>query len=231
MAKQVKFVLHEPRTALWQFRASYHDDKGEQKTLVIKTDPNTGREIHAVIRFPAGRRMISIPENKKDMNGNSFAEFIENSPYCKGSPTCEGSGIFFKYDPQRDAKIANEEKKERLKAELYAAELQKEELKAIAGFLGCFDPDVDVQESIVGEYARLQYRDFNEKVGTPEVTNTAIFKSALNKDVIRKRGFMYEADLNGKRIQLGNSDEKAISTIASDENLRTAIVEIVESKK
>lgn len=231
MAKVVKFVLHEPRTALWQFRARYNDQEGDEKTLVVKRDVNTGVDVHAVIKFPAGRRMISIPANKKDMNGNSFVDFIENSPYCKGSPTCEGDGIFFKYDPQRDARIANEEKKERLKAELYAAELQDDELKAIAGFLGCFDPDKDVQESIVGEYARLQYRDFNAKVGTPEITNTAIFKSAMNKDVIRKRGFMYEADLNGQRIQLGNSDEKAIAMIASDKDLRKAIMDTVESKK
>lgn len=227
--KFVKFVIHYPRTALWQFRAKYHDENGDLQKLVV--GEHNGKEKLALINFPAGKRIITIPANKKDINGRSFAEFLRNSPYCKGSSICEGEGIFYEYDPIRDAKVANEEARERLKAELFAMELEGDELKSMAAYCGCFDEDEDVQRSVVMEYAKLQFRKFNDKAGTPEVTNTAIFKTAENAGYIKKRGFMYEADINGERIQLGNNEQKAIAMIASEKELRNALLSLVEDKK
>lgn len=219
-----RFVLHEPRTALWQFRAKYYDANGDEQKLVVDKRED-GREIQATIKFPAGKRIITIPENKKDMLGNSFVEFLKNSPYCRDSSICDGMGMFYEYNPKKDAKVAIEETKERNKAESYALELfgTGEKLKNMALYVGCFDEDSEVQHAAVLEYARLQYRDFNDKADTPEVANTAIFKEAQNKGIILKKGFMYEANVNDTKISLGNSEPKSIAKIASDDSLRKAI--------
>ena len=223
-----KFVLHEPRTALWQFSAKYNDENGDERKLVV--DNRNGREIKANIKFPAGKRMITIPLNKKDIEGRSFVDFLKNSPYCKGSPVCEGEGMFYEYDLKRDAKVAIEETRERNKAESYALELYGtgEKLKQMALYVGCFDEDPEVQHAQVLEYARLQYRDFNDKADTPEIANTAIFKEALNKGVILKKGFLFEANLNKTKVSLGNSEPKSIAKIASDDTLREAILSRIE---
>ena len=226
--KFAKFVLHTPRTALWQFRARYNDANGDEQKLIV--DRRDGKEIQATIKFPAGKRIITIPENKKDIEGRSFVDFIRNSPYCKDSAICEGNGMFYEYNPKRDAKVAIEETKERNKAETYALELYGtgDKLKQMALYVGCFDEDPEVQHASVLEYARLQYRDFNEKADTPEVANTAIFKEALNKNVILKKGFLFEANLNDTKVSLGNSEPKSIAKIASDDTLREAILSRIE---
>jgi hypothetical protein len=222
--KFAKFVLHNPRTALWQFRAKYHNGDGDVQELVV--DVRDGKNINATIKFPAGKRIITIPENKKDLNGSNFADFIRNSPYCRGSEICDGEGIFYEYNPQRDAKVAIEETKERNKAESYALELYGtgEKLKNLAIYCGCFDDDADVQHAAVLEFARLQYRKFNEIADTPEVTLTAVLKEGMNKGVVIKKGFMFTAMVNGNAITLGPSEPKAIQKIASDDDLREAIV-------
>ena len=70
----VKFVLHSPREALWQFRASYNDEEGNLQELVIAENPQTGERKYATIKFHAGKRIISFPANKRDIKGKSFAD-------------------------------------------------------------------------------------------------------------------------------------------------------------
>lgn len=227
---KVKFVLHAPREALWQFRAVYNDEQGELQELVISENPSTGEKKHATFKFHAGSRMITIPKFKKDIRGNSFVEFLRNSPYCRGSKTCEGEGVFFEYNPLRDAEIANEERRLRLKAELAASELSGEELRAFAAYYGEFSDNVELQKAVVAERARVRYREFNEKLGTDEVSNTAIFNLAKKNGVIVQKGFRYETAF-GKRETIGNSEEATIANIASNRELREVLETHIEEAK
>ena len=228
----VKFVLHTPKPALWQFSASYNDENGDQQKLVTGTNNSTGEEYLAKIKFHPGKRMITMPANKKDIHGKSFVDFLENSPYCRGSKTCEGEGSFYLYDPIRDAKVSNDEAKLRLRAEFAAMELTGDKLQQMAAYFGVFNADVEVQRSTVMENARLRFREFNEKLGTPEVSNTAIFNSARNAGIIVQRGFLFVATLAGKQTTLGKSEESAIASITTDSELRGSIeTHIKEAKK
>lgn len=227
----VKFVLHAPREALWQFRASYNDEEGNLQELIIADNPQTGEKKYATIKFHAGKRIISFPANKRDIKGKSFAEFLRNSPYCRGSKTCEGEGVFFEYNPLRDAKVANDERKERLRAELAASELSGEKLREFAAFYGEFSQNEELQRAVVADNARLKFREFNEKLDTPEVSNTAIFNTARHYNVVIKKGFLFEAVLGGKRESIGNTDDAAIATIASNSELREAIIAHIDEAK
>lgn len=227
--KEVRFVIHVPRESQWQFRAQYNDENGDLKKLVVSKQNN--KELLAMIKWPAGKRIISIPENKKDINGVSYAEFIKNSPYCKGSPICDGDGVFFEYNPKKDAEIALAETEIRLDAEVAAFKLKGQELKYMAAFCGCFDTDAPIQKEVVCNFAKISPRAFLDMVKSKGLLHVGVFKIALSEGVIVKKGFSYEAEIHGSRVHLGNSEDAAISKLANEQDLFIALEDVLNKKK
>jgi hypothetical protein len=225
LKKEAKFVLHAPRDAMFQFRAVYNDQHGDVKKLLVSKQGD--KEVYVTFKWPAGKRTISFPANKKDILGNSYVDFLREHPMCTGSTTCDGQGAFFEFDPKRDAGIALTEKKERLKAENMAMELKGEALKNMAAYIGCFDEDAEVQSNAVSDYARTAPGDFLRAAESPDMSYVGLFNIAFNEGVILKKGFLYTFE----NETIGNSEAKAIESLGKKDGLAAAVKEKLKNKK
>jgi hypothetical protein len=226
LKKEAKFVLHAPRDAMFQFRAIYNDAKGEVRKLLVSKQGD--KEIYVTFKWPAGKRTISFPANKKDILGTSYVDFLINHPMCTGSPACDADqGAFFEFDPKRDAGIALDEKKERLKAENMAMDLKGEALKNMAAYIGCFDEDSEVQMNAVSDYARTAPKDFLKAAESPDMSYVGLFNIAFNEGVILKKGFLYTFE----NETIGNTEAKAIESLGRKEGLAAAVKEKLKNKK
>lgn len=231
--KQPKFVefalCNEPRPAQWSFRNYFDEDYNDKHLVVSKQN---GVEKQAVIKFPPNTRIIRIPSGKKDVNGNSYAEYIRNSPFCKGSALCsdDNRAVFYEINPVKDAKVKLEEDKIRVQATAYALEVKGEKLEQLANYVGCFHEDEDVQRSFVMEYAKLKPREFNEISDSPSMPVLALYGIAESVGVIQKKGFLCEAVLEDNTIPLGNKNS-AIEKLSTDKGLYSAVERAVALKK
>ena len=229
MAKKlIYFALHTPREGEWSF-TNYSDDSGMIVSLNIGMGRN-GKTIPYTVRFAAGIRMITIPANKRDNDGNSIAEYIRNSPFCKDSELCEGKGMFFEIDPRRDAGVLIEEAVERNRAESYALDITGDKLSDLAAYVGEFANEEKIQTAAVYQWARRAPREFNNLAESPEVTQTAFFRKLFNKGIIEKSGFNHFAILDGTKVSIGPSEVKCIEKIVNDKQLRKALEARLDEK-
>ena len=221
--KMIEFALHAVRDANYSF-SSYSDENGNPIYLVESMDKD-GRERKAFINFPAGVRIIRIPAGRKDRNGKSFADFIRESPYCRGSVLAgDSAGMFYEVDMERDAKVKVEEGKLLASALGKAATLTGIELTNMAALFGCFEDNDDVKIAFVMEIARMKPREFLKNIESGDVIIRATFERCKAKGIIMKDGFDYVINLEGSKRSLNaTKDETAITKIAQDEKLLNAL--------
>lgn len=214
----VRFFMHKVPHSMFHFN-SYVDENGNEKFLNVGRD-NNGNIIKPSIKFHGGKRVLSIPRKKTDNEGNSFYEFIKNSPFCKGSSLCEGEGMFYEFDPQKDAKASLEEAKVSRKAENHALEVQGEKLVNLAIMVNCLSPDEDIMRDAVFQYARKNPRKFIEMSDSPDLSYYSLLTGCMQHGIIKKRGMFYEMPIEGQRPEpLGSSEEAALKKIQNDEIL------------
>lgn len=221
----VEFVLNEPRPAQWSFRNYFNSDYEDCHLVQSKQGD---REKQALIKWHAHSRIIKIPVNKQDIYGKKYADFIRNSPWCKGSPLCaEGAHLFYELNPIKDAKVKLEEEKLRVRATSYALELEGDKLSQIASLKGCFHEDEDVQRAAVMDFAKVNPREFNDIAQSPTIAFFALYEKALNVGIIQSKGFLKEAVIDGTVIPLGNKNS-AIDKLTNDKALYASVKTAVE---
>lgn len=206
---------------------TYYDDEGNKHSLVLGLDSN-GQEIPYRFKIGKDKRFLKVPLNKKDMNGNSYVEFLRNNPHNEGSPIA-GNDIWYKeLDTDKDAEIVIEDHALRNKAEGIALELASKKMKGdldeICASLRIKGSDkVKVRKLL--EYANAYPSDFIEMAGDPNRKFKALIETALEAKVIKKRGFRYV--FNDEH--LGNKESDAIDALSKDKDLVKAIEDALKS--
>lgn len=225
-----KFIMHNVPNAPFFF-TGYSVD-GNLVYLKNGVNAKTGEDEKAKIMFPKGKRIITIPMGKKDVNGQSFVEFIRNSPYCKGSETCDGDGLFYEFNPARDSKVAVDEERIMLKAASHAMTVEGDELIALAAMVGVVNEEnEDIMRNAVLQYAKMKPREFNEISNAPDLSIQALAESCISLGIIKKRGYAFDLDVNGNTSYLAKNKTELVAKIRSDEKLLAPLKENVQLAK
>lgn len=225
-----KFIMHNVPNAPFYF-TSYSVDGN---VVYLKNGENDkGKDVKASIMFPKGKRVITIPMGKKDVNGKLFVDFIRESPYCKGSDLCEGEGMFFEYNPERDAKIVMDEEKITLQATYHAMNLEGERLVALAAFCGVVNEEnEDIMRNAVFQFAKMKPREYNEIADTNDIEYLGLIRSCVSLKIIKKRGYAYDLITeSGNTEYLTDSEDKLASRIRAEKPLYEALKSRVEQAK
>jgi len=205
--------------------SSYSDEFGNA-VFLQESISKDGVVKKALINFPKGQRIIRIPEGRKDANGQSYVEFIRNSPYCKGSPLCNGEGLFFEINLERDAKIKIDEVNLKRKALNLAADLEDDKALDVAALYGVFNKGIEICRATVLDKASFNPREFIEIVESKELGVKAVFKKAFYSGLIVKEGKIYVAVINGERTELtGPTEEKVIEFLKKNNDITSVIKE------
>jgi len=229
--QDVKFVLNEVSGAQFFF-TSYADREGNNTFLKIGTNQKTGAPIKAKIFWPPNKRIISFPAKKTDIDGTLFADYVRNSPYCKGSPNCVGEGMFYEFNPEKDAKVLIEETSQRLKAENHALTVGGRSLSALANISGCHVEDEDMQRASIIEFARRDPVKYMTHADNDELLIVALIESARRFGIIRRKGIVQELHIEGAPSTfLGKKDKDVVKSLIDNEELFDAINDLVKAEK
>lgn len=194
---------------------TYYDEDGNKKTIVYSLDPRTGADVPYKFKFSRDKRFITVPFNKKDMNGNSVVEFLRNHPKNANSPIQFGQAWFKEIDNGRDAEIAINSVKIRNEAENRALSLKGDEFEEVAKVLG-FSGDQKIKLHKILQYATKNPSDFLDVLGDPNRTARALFEAAYKHKIISRKGFMFTY----QDVHIGNDKDKSIIRIAEDKELQ-----------
>ncbi len=225
-----KFIMHNVPNAPFYF-TSYSRDGN---VVYLKNGENdNGKDVKASIMFPKGKRVITIPMGKKDQNGKLFVDFIRNSPYCKGSDLCEGEGLFFEFNPERDAKIVMDEEKITLQATYHAMNLAGEDLVNLAAYCGITNEDnEDIMRSAVFNFAKMKPREYNEIAETSDIEYVGLIRSCVALKIIKKRGYAYDLITeSGSTEYLTDSEDKLASRLRAEKPLYEALKNRIKQAK
>lgn len=223
MAKKVEnyatFVALDPivKNASTSFGA-YNDEDGNRKYICYATDPRTGQDIVWKFKFNRDKRFVTVPLNKKDINGVLVVDFLRNHPLNANSGRGHKNPWFKEIDNGRDAEVAIESVKLRNEAENKALSLKPaelEELSAVLGFSG--DPKIKLHKLL--QYATKNPTDFLSRFSDPNRKARALFEKAWDNKLITRKGFMF----NFGDVFIGNDKDKAIIKIADDKEFQDII--------
>jgi hypothetical protein len=131
--KEVVFRVITPRPSVRKIH-SYSDVGGNVKNFVIKRELD-GREKTKSIEIPAEQRYFKVNSGLKDINKDSWLNYILESPHCKGSAAnkfYKVTPIFEQYNPQEEAKARNQKTDGKLKALFAANSLTGDSLRDMA---------------------------------------------------------------------------------------------------
>lgn len=225
-----KFIMHNVPNAPFFF-TGYSID-GNHVYLKNGVNAKTGEDEKAKIMFPKGKRIITIPMGKKDVNGDSFVEFIRNSPYCRDSENCDGDGLFYEFNPARDSAVALEEERITLKATSHAMTVEGDELIALAAMCGVVNEEnEDIMRNAVLQYAKMKPREFSETSNAPNLETQALAESAISLGIIKKRGYAFDLDINGNTSYLAKNKTELVAKIKADETLAASLKENINLAK
>ena len=220
MAKRVDnyatFVALDPvlKKASCSF-GSYRDEDGNLRYISQTTDPRTGQVVVYKFKFNRDKRFITVPLNKKDVNGNSFVDFLRNHPRNANSPIALNNPWFKEVDNGRDAEVAISSVKLRNEAENKALNLKDKEFDEVVKVLG-YTGDKNVKLHKVLQYATRNPSDFLSIVSDPNRKARSLFEAALSNKVITRHGFRF---VYGD-THIANDKDKAIIKIAEDKDLQ-----------
>ena len=232
-----KFVMHKVPNA--QFFFNSYAVEGNQVYLKTGTNRN-GEDIKAFIKWPKGKRIITLPIGKTDNNKKSFVEFIEESPYCRGSKLCgvdkdgnpTSEGLFYRFNPARDAKVELAEEKIKLQATSHAMEVRGEKLIALAAYCGVYNEnDEDIMRNAVYNFARMKPREYNEVADTKSLSTFALLRTCIDMKLIKKRGYAYDIEIDGNTEYLGKNEEDSVAKIELNKGLRESLIDRVEKAR
>ena len=129
---------------------TYKDKHGNIKAYYLSKDSN-GNPIPAEIVVKPNQRMLTVSKKEQDIFGTSKAEFIKNSPHCRGSATSrKRKDVYIKvHDPKKIAKEFVDKERLAIKAQSLALSLEGDNLRNCAAMYACFSSDVDLQRKSV----------------------------------------------------------------------------------
>lgn len=195
----------------------FRDEDGTMRYIAASRDQN-GNDVPYRFKFSKDKRFITVPLNKKDINGNSWVEFLRDHPYNQHSPSARKAPWYKELDNDRDAEIAIDSFKLRNKAESIVLKLKGKEFDEVCNVLGFRGTD-GVKLHKLMQYATRNPTSFLETFEDPNRRAAAVLRAALVAKVVIKHGFRYMF----KDVHLGNDEEKAIAKVAEDKELLEAI--------
>jgi hypothetical protein len=171
------------------------------------------------------QRQIRVHKEERDVNGQSAAEFLRNSPECFGSPNghiVDGNQVlayFKEVNDGKDAEIALESRAMSLKAQNHAISLKGQALIDFAALIGIFSSDEGTLSLRVLDYASNFPKKYLDMVEDPSAKVKALVKKAINSSVFH---------MDGKQIKwetkmIGADEDDAVSNLLKDEKLRKAV--------
>lgn len=202
---------------------TYYDEDGNKQSIVYSLDPRTGADVPYKFKFSRDKRFITVPLNKKDVNGNSVVQFLRNHPKNINSPIQSGQAWFKEIDNERDAEIAISSVKIRNEAENKALSLKGEEFEEVSKVLG-FTGDHKIKLHKILQYATKNPSDFLEVLGDPNRTARSLFEAAYKAKIITRKGFMFTY----QDVHIGNDKDKAIIKIAEDKELQDILAKALK---
>lgn len=216
------FVLLPERmtNAHYGFRDYSDIMTGELKAIYDGKKDRNGDPIPRQFNFSRKERTMRIPKVQKDSKGSFVVEFLKNHPECVDSPNNQGQAFWFKRVKEaEDAKVAMDQKRLRLKAENFAADLEGEALFDVAAMYGVFDKREAIALHAISEAAHNDPSTFLDIVNSPDMIAKALVYKAVDGKVFAKKGKM----IVWENETIGADTDEAVSRLMKDEKLREAV--------
>jgi hypothetical protein len=223
--KHTYFVLLNPKKAKFSFSA-YSDDEGQVQFLWNRMDYKTKEPLKRRFEFSKAYRTIRVPlaQTMKNPDGElvKVVDFLRNHPECAESPNLKvgQKPLFKELNASKDAKIAIDARRNKIKAENAALELTGAQLEAVA--LAC-------------GYAAQQGKEFNENLAIHKCLESAAvdpigFLKLVDDDSYELKAFVTKAVSAGVisklgekymwgKILLGDGIEEAVAELSNDAQL------------
>lgn len=187
-----------------------------------------GRQRGKWFELSQSRRTFVVREGQKDTQGISMYDFLKNAPDCEGSPNAapDAKPLFREMNEAKDAKVALDSGKLRIKAAASAYDLDDETLAEIAAHIGYFEDADDLMRHRVVEYAEKRPEDYFEVLNSGDRSVRALVRKAISDGVLSKRGPV----IHWKDTVLGNDEDKAVAKLIEDKAMLGALQENVDFK-
>lgn len=190
------------------------DDKGKQKGKWFELSQS--------------RRTFVVREGQQDIQGISMYDFLKNSPDCEGSPNAQPNSkpLFREMNEAKDAKVALDSGKNRIKAAASALDLDDDTLTEIAAHIGYFGDTDDLMRHRVVEWAEKRPEDYFEVLQSGDRLIRALVRKAIADGVFTKKGPV----IHWETTVVGNSEDDAVSKLMQDKAMLDALRENVDLK-
>lgn len=212
------FIMLNPHKAVWSM-TGYTDKDGIYRYISNRKD-EYGNDVPRRFKFTDAKRQLSIPNSQADV-----IEFLENSPWCVGSPI-EQQPIYKRLEDERDAKIANDATQIFVEAITTVNGLRgSDELIELAPIFSIYGKGKEMIWHKLMEYAKHNPEGFLNSYKDPTKEARALLRKALEDvHIVEKIGTMYKWE----GVLIGKNEDDAVSTLMKDKALADSIKSQVE---
>lgn len=211
----------------------YVDNAGNYITYFVGSKDRKGAPVGKRFRFDLSLRRLLVRDTDKDFHGLKLFDFLKNYPACEGSPygeyildkdtgkTVQLGVMFRELNTAKDAEVALEADKLRIKAQAEVLALDEETLEEVAAILGHYGAVDEVMRLKVLEFAGKRPSDYFEMMKSGDRKIRAIVRKALDKGIFTKKGsiIMFENTV------VGSDEDQAIGTLVRDGQMLNALEE------
>lgn len=209
---------------------------GEQGRFVqyVLSKDDKGRDVPKRFKFTESLRRFMTRPSDVDIYGKSQYEFLKNHPSCEGSPNGhyeeddKGNRVqvgiqFRELNTAKDAEVALQADKLRVKAETSVLNLDEQTLTEVANILGIYGEPDSLMRLRVAEWSRKQPAEYMELLESGDRALRAIVRRALNEGIFTKQGTL----IKWETVLLGSDENHAIATINSNPEMLQALQEVL----
>jgi len=228
----VRFAQITPTAGTWSF-TGYSTQSGEIRKAMNGPDNPSAKARPFVITFSSRERVYAHKTNQKIWVSNGaeskqilLKKYIEESPYCQGSPNSDGAPIFKLVDDAKDSGMLLDRKRIVNKATSLALEMTDLEIAKLAPMIGITSDDTTIQRRFVTEYAERFPEEFLELAKDPSTELKSVIRKGVQIGKVKKKGTALEFD--GK---IYADEDDFVAVLLKENLLKQALLSTVKKLK
>src|SRR5882672_7141212 len=198
-----------------------------------------GRDKGKFFTLSQSHNAFMVNDTDTDLYGIRMYDFIANSPFCEGSPNgtyrrnpetgdqIQTNVMFRLMNSEADAEVALEADIRRSKAQLSAAEIDKQTLLEIAthGLGRTGEPDKVMRHAVV-QWAGKRPQDYFDILESGDRQVRSTIRRALTERIFEQKGSL----IYWGQTLIGPDEDSAVATLMKDEQLLKALNEKLNIK-
>lgn len=202
---------------------------GEYVTYYIGTKDKKGNPVGKRFRFDLSLRRLLVRDSDQDFNGIKLFDFLKNYPGCEGSPYGEyvvkdgvqvQEGILFReMNTAKDAAVALEADKFRVKAQAEVIALDDQTLEEVAAILGHYGEVDEIMRLKVLEFAGKRPNEYFDLMQSGDRSVRATVRKALDQGIFVKKGSMIMWD----NTIIGADEDSAMGMLIKEPSMLKAL--------